>query len=126
MNVTWRNSLGNAVFFGLCGTQILKITYMSYLGKVFDSLTKKIQTFQRSKNFRRFRVFVLGYRANLKRRKWRKTYKASFQWQINEWGAIFMSLNWSFRLKVSKKLHLGRDLLSGKQWKSRGAIVWEN
>ena len=69
MKVTWRNSLGNVVFFGLCGTQILKITYMSYLGIVFDSLAKIIQSFQRFKNFRRFRVFVLSYRANLKRRK---------------------------------------------------------
>ena len=30
-----------------------------------ESLTDKIQSFQRLRNFRRFRVFVLSYRANL-------------------------------------------------------------
>ena len=33
------------IFLGLCGTQILKVTYMSCLGKVFESLTNKIQSF---------------------------------------------------------------------------------
>ena len=67
MNVTWSNSLGKVVFFfGLCGIQILKVTYISSLGKVFKSLTKKIHRFQRFKNFQRFRVFVLSYRPNSK------------------------------------------------------------
>ena len=44
------------MFLGLCGIQILRVTYMPYLGKLFVSLTNKIQSFQRFKNFRRFRV----------------------------------------------------------------------
>ena len=62
----------SSFFFGLCGIQILKVTYMSYLGIVFESLTNKIQSFQRFQNFRLFRVFILSYRANSKRRKRRK------------------------------------------------------
>ena len=63
MNVIRSDSLGKVVFWGLCRIQTLKITYMSYLDKVFESLTEKIQSFQRLKNFRRFRVFVLIYKA---------------------------------------------------------------
>ena len=73
MNVTWSNSLGKICFLGLCGIKVLKVTYMLCLGKVFESLTNKIQSFQRFKNFRHFRVFVLCYRANSKSRKQRKT-----------------------------------------------------
>ena len=72
MNVTWSNSLRKVVFLSLCGVQILKVSYMSYLGQVFEGLTNKIQSFQRFKNFWRFRVFVLGYRAKTKRRKRQK------------------------------------------------------
>ena len=64
MNVTWSNNLGKVVFLGLSGIQILKVSYMSYRGNVFESLTNKIQSFQRFQNLRRFRVFVLSYRAN--------------------------------------------------------------
>ena len=47
---------------------------MLYLvGKVSDSLTNKIQRFQRFKNFWPFRDFVLNYRANSERRKRRKS-----------------------------------------------------
>ena len=78
MSVTWRNSLEKLVFFSwgegvLCGIQTLKIIYMSNLGKVLESLKKKIQNFQRFKIFRYFRVFIPSYRANLKSRKRRKT-----------------------------------------------------
>ena len=46
MNITWSNSLGKGgLFLGLCGIQILKFSYISYLGKVVESLTKKIQSF---------------------------------------------------------------------------------
>ena len=55
-----------------CGIQILKVTYKSCLGKVFENLTKKIQSFPGFKNFGRFRVFVLSYRANSKTWKRRK------------------------------------------------------
>ena len=73
MNVTWSNSLGKVAFFCFfCGIQILKVTYFSYLGKVFESLTNKSQNFRGFKKTRRFRVFVLRYRANSKSRKWRK------------------------------------------------------
>ena len=51
---------------GLRAIQILRITYLSYLGKVFETLTDKIQSFQWFKNSRRFRVF------NSKRWKWRE------------------------------------------------------
>ena len=58
-----RTSLGatvweKQVFLRLYGIQILKVTYLSYLGKDFESLTNKIQSFQRFENFRRFRVFI--------------------------------------------------------------------
>ena len=69
MNVTWSNSSGKVAFFGLCGIQTLKIVYMSYLGKVFEILTNKIQSFKRFKNFRRFQVFILSYGANSKIRE---------------------------------------------------------
>ena len=55
MNVTWSNSLGKVGFFGLCGIQTLIVSYMSYLDKVFESLTNKIQSFRRFKNVWRFR-----------------------------------------------------------------------
>ena len=69
MNVTWSNSLGKVVFLGLSGIQLLKVTYMPYLGKVFASLRNKIQSFQRFQHFHCFRVFVLSYRTKAKRRK---------------------------------------------------------
>ena len=47
-------------YLDLCGIHILKVTYMSYIGKVFESLTNKIQSFQRFKNFQCFRVFILS------------------------------------------------------------------
>ena len=73
MNVSWSNSVRKlGVFWGLCGIRILKVTYTSYLGKVFESLTNKIQSFQRFENFWRFQVFILSYRATTKRRKRRK------------------------------------------------------
>ena len=72
MNVTRSNSLGKAVFLGLCGIEILKVSFMSCLGKAFESLTNKIQSFQRLKYSRVFRVFVLSYRAKTKSRKRRR------------------------------------------------------
>ena len=44
MKFTWDNSLGKVVlvYFSLTGIQILEVTYMFYLGKVFESLTDKI------------------------------------------------------------------------------------
>ena len=69
--MTWCNSQGKVGFWGLLGIQILKVTYMSYhggiilkfsiispwsyLGKVFETMTNKIQSFHGFKNFRRFR-----------------------------------------------------------------------
>ena len=101
MNVTSSNSLGKVYFLGLCWIEISQVTYMSCLGKVFERLTNKIQSFWGFKNLQRFWVFVLNYRANSKSRKQRKIQKISFQWQINEWGAIIMGLNWPFRWKIS-------------------------
>ena len=75
MNVTWSDSSRKVRFLGLL---------WSYLGKIFLSLTNKIQSCQRLKKFRRFRVFVLSYRVNSKKLKRRKSSKPSFQWQINE------------------------------------------
>ena len=62
MNVTWSKNFGKVVVFGLCRIQILKVTYMSYMDQVFESLTNKIQSFQIFQNFRRFQVFVLSYK----------------------------------------------------------------
>ena len=45
MTLTWSNSLGKVCFLGLRGIQVLKVTYISCLGKVFESLTNKIQSF---------------------------------------------------------------------------------
>ena len=69
MNLTWSNSLGKVGFFGVSnfkrGIQILKVTYMSYLGKVFENLTNKVQFFQRLRNVQLFQVFVLRKISNL-------------------------------------------------------------
>ena len=75
--IMWHIMWWKLVSLGLIGIQILKIIFMSNLGKVFESLTKKFKDFQRKsfqrfKIFRRFRVFILCNRANSKRRKWRK------------------------------------------------------
>ena len=51
MNVTWCNTSGKVFSLGLCGIQILEVSDISYLGQVFESLTNKIQSFQRFKNF---------------------------------------------------------------------------
>ena len=64
MNVTWSNSLGKVALF-----VYLDMVYGLYLGKVVESLTNKIQSFQIFINFWRFQVFALSYRANSKRRK---------------------------------------------------------
>ena len=93
MNVTWNNNFAKSrCFSGLCEIQIFKITYVSYLGKVFKRLTNKIQS-SKFKNLQFLQVFVMSYSANLERWKRRKIWKNSFQWQINKWGAIFMGLN---------------------------------
>ena len=62
----------------------------------------------------------------LDKKKSNLTKKTSFQWQINEWGVVFMGLNWSFRWTTSKKFHLDKEFFSSKQWTSLGAIVLEN
>ena len=98
----------------LRGIQILKVIYTSYLGQVFEGLTKKIQSFQRFQNSRRFRVFVLSYRAKTKRRT-TENLEISFQWEINEWGAIFMGLNPLFRNKISKMFYMDKGFFSRKQ-----------
>ena len=46
MSITWSNSLGMVGFLGLCGIQILKVTYRSCFGKVFESLVNQIQIFE--------------------------------------------------------------------------------
>ena len=58
---------------------------MSYLDKVFEKLTKKIQSFRRFKSFQHFPDFVMCYSANSKRLKGGKTQKTSIPWQINKW-----------------------------------------
>ena len=61
MSVTWSNSLGKVYFLSLCEIQLLKVTYMSCLGKAFESLTNKTQSFQRFKIFLAF----LGFHSEL-------------------------------------------------------------
>ena len=63
MNLTWSDSLGKVGFLGVY--MGFKFTYMSYLGKVFENVTNKVQFFQRFKNFQFFRVFVLRKISNL-------------------------------------------------------------
>ena len=63
---------------------------MLYLGKVFDSLTNKFQSFQKIKNIQRFRVFILSYRANSKEWKQRKIFISVANKSV---GAIFLVLN---------------------------------
>ena len=69
MTLIWSNSLGKVGFLGGSNfkrrIQILKVTYMSYLGKVFENLTNKVQFFQKLKNFQFFQVFVLRKLSNL-------------------------------------------------------------
>ena len=57
---------------GFCSYKIVLIKKRVYLGIVFESLKNIIQIFERLKNFRRFRVFVLSYRGSSKRRKRQK------------------------------------------------------
>ena len=66
---------------------------MSCLGKGFESVTKKIEISQRLKNFGYFWVFILSQTANSKIGKQRKVQKTLFQWQINDWNAVFMGQN---------------------------------
>ena len=67
MKVTWNNIFGKVAFQGLSGIQFLKVSDMSYLDTVVESLTNKIQSFQRFKIFQHFPVFVLNYTTNLKK-----------------------------------------------------------
>ena len=53
--IVWKKQ----AFGGLREIQILKVTYVSYLDKVFENLTNKVQLFQRFKTFQFFWVFVL-------------------------------------------------------------------
>ena len=53
--------MGKVYFLSLCEIQLLKVTYMSCLGKAFESLTNKTQSFQRFKIFLAF----LGFHSEL-------------------------------------------------------------
>ena len=57
------------VYLDFIGVHTVQITFLSYLGKVVDSSTKKTQSFQGFKNFRRSLVFILSYRDNLRKQK---------------------------------------------------------
>ena len=59
--INW-DILGYLDLNGVCTAKIIVLTYV---GRVIESLTKKNQSFQRFKNFRRFWVFVLNRKANL-------------------------------------------------------------
>ena len=60
---------------GLHEIQIVKVNvcHIPYLGKVFENLTSKVQSFQRLKNLWCFRVFVLSLEPIQKDRKFRNT-----------------------------------------------------
>ena len=92
---------------------MLKVTSTSYLCKAFESLINKIQSFQRFNNFRRFRVFVLCFRANPKSEKRRKFQKTLFQWEVKEWGFVFMGLNWYSDEKFPKRYTYPKNSLVG-------------
>ena len=55
MNVIRSESLGKVVFWGLCRIQTLKITYMSYLDKVFDRENSKFSKIKKFPAFPGFR-----------------------------------------------------------------------
>ena len=69
MKVRWINSLRGLVYLGLVEIQTVKINFLTYVHRIFEYLTKKNQRVQRFKFFWLFRVFVLSYKANSKRRK---------------------------------------------------------
>ena len=90
MALTWSNSLGKISCLGSCGIPTLEIIYMTYLGKDFDSLAKKAQSFQKIKNFRRFWLFVLSYRKDRNNGRLRKPHFSGklmtgmlFSWVLN-------------------------------------------
>ena len=87
MTVTWSNSLEKVGFFGWCVIEIPKIINMLYLCKFFDSLTNKIQSFQKFKHFLHFKVFILGYRLIRKDRNNEKFTKISI------WTEIYLVVN---------------------------------
>lgn len=62
----------NVLFGSYCSSDCLN-HFLSYLGRVFESLTKEIIIFQRFENFRCFRTFGLNYGANFKEQKRRKS-----------------------------------------------------
>ena len=57
------------IYLDLIGVHTVQIIFLSYLGKVVDSSTKKTQSFPGFKNFRRFLVFILSYRDHLRKQK---------------------------------------------------------
>ena len=69
MKVRWINSLRGLVYLGLVEIQTVKINFLTYVHRIFEYLTKKNQRVQRFKFCWLFRVFVLSYKANSKRRK---------------------------------------------------------
>ena len=74
---------------------------LNCLGKVFESFTNKIQrlqSLQRSKNFRRFRVSVLSNRAKWKRQKRRKIANLFELWTI-----LYEFLLWDCELYFPQK-----------------------
>ena len=71
-------------------------TYLSYLGKDFESLTNKIQFFLGFRNFRRFRVFVLCYEPIQKAGNDGKFRKPHFSGKLM-YGVVFMGLKLRFR-----------------------------
>ena len=121
--IMWHIMWWKLVSLGLIGIQILKIIFMSNLGKVFESLTKKFQVF---KDLKFFGVSGFSFCAIEPIQKDENDgKKVSFQWQINEWSAIFMGLNWWFRWEISNNFYLDKEFFSRKQWTSLAAIVWK-
>ena len=96
---------GKSMFsLGLYGIQILRVSYMSDLGKLFDSSRNKIKGFEKFKNFQCFRVFVLSYRSNQKRLKQQRLGGSRLFWVYMEFkflkSVIVNACNHQFKINL--------------------------
>ena len=85
--------MGKVGFLGLSGIQILKVTYMSCLGKIFERLTNKIHIFEDLK------ISVISFSAIEPIRK------AGNDGKLLIFGAFFQTVDYVFCLKELLWIH---------------------
>ena len=83
-------------------------TYLSYLGKDFESLTNKIQIFLRFRNFWRYRVFVLCYEPIQKAGNDGKFRKPHFSGKLMHGEGGFHGSKVAFSMKNFEKVSSGQ------------------